>query len=113
MIRRPPRSTPLYSAAASDVYKRQHLLLPASRPLARHVSDDLLGTELGRPDDVDEHDVISPRRGRSDGLVMQSLIRHEVQSYLDVRVGCLEGASHLADVLLGVARLLHDQCPDS
>src|SRR5450759_3839879 len=26
MIRRPPRSTPLYSSAASDVYKRQNLL---------------------------------------------------------------------------------------
>src|SRR5660398_7979 len=26
MIRRPPRSTPLYSSAASDVYKRQYLL---------------------------------------------------------------------------------------
>src|SRR5660398_18089 len=26
MIRRPPRSTPLYSSAASDVYKRQDLL---------------------------------------------------------------------------------------
>src|SRR3546814_1816164 len=25
MIRRPPRSTPLYSSAASDVYKRQHV----------------------------------------------------------------------------------------
>ena len=25
MIRRPPRSTPLYSSAASDVYKRQKL----------------------------------------------------------------------------------------
>ena len=25
MIRRPPRSTPLYSSAASDVYKRQHI----------------------------------------------------------------------------------------
>ena len=24
MIRRPPRSSPLYSSAASDVYKRQH-----------------------------------------------------------------------------------------
>src|SRR5665647_1530860 len=38
MIRRPPRSTPLYSSAASDVYKRQllsrrglyhHVLLPS------------------------------------------------------------------------------------
>ena len=27
MIRRPPRSTPLYSSAASDVYKRQGLIL--------------------------------------------------------------------------------------
>src|SRR5674476_1531347 len=27
MIRRPPRSTPLYSSAASDVYKRQVLSL--------------------------------------------------------------------------------------
>ena len=28
MIRRPPRSTPLYSSAASDVYKRQPLPVP-------------------------------------------------------------------------------------
>src|SRR5660397_256924 len=27
MIRRPPRSTPLYSSAASDVYKRQSLMI--------------------------------------------------------------------------------------
>src|SRR5660398_322897 len=33
MIRRPPRSTPLYSSAASDVYKRQlHELLAAWLP---------------------------------------------------------------------------------
>src|SRR5674476_106578 len=33
MIRRPPRSTPLYSSAASDVYKRQVvLLLHPNRP---------------------------------------------------------------------------------
>src|SRR5660398_101631 len=29
MIRRPPRSTPLYSSAASDVYKRQFVLGPS------------------------------------------------------------------------------------
>ena len=29
MIRRPPRSTPLYSSAASDVYKRQIKFLPS------------------------------------------------------------------------------------
>ena len=32
MIRRPPRSTPLYSSAASDVYKRQMLQLPEAVP---------------------------------------------------------------------------------
>ena len=46
MIRRPPRSTPLYSSAASDVYKRQrHAWGPAVRAhlpdlgLAGHLSD--------------------------------------------------------------------------
>src|SRR5665647_1131940 len=37
MIRRPPRSTPLYSSAASDVYKRQHLLR------GRHLGRDRAG----------------------------------------------------------------------
>ena len=37
MIRRPPRSTPLYSSAASDVYKRQRM---ASRMEARAPSKD-------------------------------------------------------------------------
>src|SRR5665647_504364 len=32
MIRRPPRSTPLYSSAASDVYKRQLLWLLRATP---------------------------------------------------------------------------------
>ena len=35
MIRRPPRSTPLYSSAASDVYKRQ--------PLRRNVTIEDVG----------------------------------------------------------------------
>src|SRR5665647_1412583 len=34
MIRRPPRSTPLYSSAASDVYKRQPLLRVRVRAVA-------------------------------------------------------------------------------
>src|SRR5660397_196999 len=33
MIRRPPRSTPLYSSAASDVYKRQLNNAPTSAPI--------------------------------------------------------------------------------
>ena len=35
MIRRPPRSTPLYSSAASDVYKRQPLYPTSHRTLGR------------------------------------------------------------------------------
>ena len=34
MIRRPPRSTPLYSSAASDVYKRQLLFFSGLGHLA-------------------------------------------------------------------------------
>src|SRR5450759_5995047 len=34
MIRRPPRSTPLYSSAASDVYKRQLFALCGALTLA-------------------------------------------------------------------------------
>src|SRR5450759_67196 len=57
MIRRPPRSTPLYSSAASDVYKRQGLGLAngplerghvqlAQRPLG-HVYVEVLTIRLG------------------------------------------------------------------
>ena len=34
MIRRPPRSTPLYSSAASDVYKRQMIYSLRLRTMA-------------------------------------------------------------------------------
>ena len=37
MIRRPPRSTPLYSSAASDVYKRQVYMLAADAAVAAAV----------------------------------------------------------------------------
>src|SRR5660397_284803 len=51
MIRRPPRSTPLYSSAASDVYKRQspdHSILVLPCGLAFRVSplSRLRGTAL-------------------------------------------------------------------
>src|SRR5660398_228114 len=45
MIRRPPRSTPLYSSAASDVYKRQVkageevVITDRGRPVARIVKE--------------------------------------------------------------------------
>src|SRR5660397_269541 len=54
MMRRPPRSTPLYSSAASDVYKRQVLLQilvlplqPAKLLFLRHQAA-LAGERIGR-----------------------------------------------------------------
>ena len=44
MIRRPPRSTPLYSSAASDVYKRQDITI------ASPYSDLLIEINLGEID---------------------------------------------------------------
>ena len=47
MIRRPPRSTPLYSSAASDVYKRQHcssISFPKHEPCK---AKDLVGQGQG------------------------------------------------------------------
>src|SRR5660397_73494 len=41
MIRRPPRSTPLYSSAASDVYKRQAQVLEQLTLHAGKLVDDL------------------------------------------------------------------------
>ena len=41
MIRRPPRSTPLYSSAASDVYKRQHMRKDDGRAIPSFVDQAL------------------------------------------------------------------------
>ena len=48
MIRRPPRSTPLYSSAASDVYKRQTDNQGSGLGLAivKHLANNLNG-EVG------------------------------------------------------------------
>src|SRR5660398_324287 len=42
MIRRPPRSTPLYSSAASDVYKRQLGLITPRQLRVQYEKHDLL-----------------------------------------------------------------------
>ena len=44
MIRRPPRSTPLYSSAASDVYKRQ---VPADQVESLEGTDGIKVMEKG------------------------------------------------------------------
>src|SRR5660397_259403 len=48
MIRRPPRSTPLYSSAASDVYKRQVEECPGRRAPARKGRPTPLSRRHGR-----------------------------------------------------------------
>src|SRR5660397_271595 len=55
MIRRPPRSTPLYSSAASDVYKRQ----------VHHIADEGYCEERLYPARTTGDDADGP--GRSDG----------------------------------------------
>ena len=49
MIRRPPRSTPLYSSAASDVYKRQAQTRQADGPRSACVAQRLSRGPKGRP----------------------------------------------------------------
>src|SRR5660397_292239 len=59
MIRRPPRSTPLYSSAASDVYKRQVHGNPVglvSGPAPGAVEHDDLRGQVPRPEHRHSHD---------------------------------------------------------
>ena len=64
MIRRPPRSTPLYSSAASDVYKRQKEQLPA------HIAG--LSKEFLRILKTDNYDVIHSHYWISGKVAMQA-----------------------------------------
>jgi hypothetical protein len=43
---------------------------------------------------------------------VERLVGHEGRLHLDLRVGGLEVGGHLADVVLGVGRLLHEQRGD-
>ena len=54
MIRRPPRSTPLYSSAASDVYKRQVVQRDASTTREDETRDDQREDDDDRDDDSDD-----------------------------------------------------------
>ena len=68
MIRRPPRSTPLYSSAASDVYKRQQLLLAAPEnviDLSRHLGSvtEILRDKRTNRSGVLTAPVITPKPG--------------------------------------------------
>src|SRR5660397_152052 len=56
MIRRPPRSTPLYSSAASDVYKRQHRALVAASFPKEHLGGRLRFSGAGGRGEPAVHD---------------------------------------------------------
>src|SRR5674476_423766 len=73
MIRRPPRSTPLYSSAASDVYKRQVTGVVVVDLVFELIAGnrDLLG--------VDNYDVITAVEVR---CVLRLVLAHEAGSNL-------------------------------
>ena len=77
----------------------------------RDVLDEPVLGELGRPDHVDQHAVITRRPGAlgGDDLVVQRLVGHELEIDLDPGVRLLEVGRHVADVVLAVGRLLHEQ----
>ena len=50
MIRRPPRSTPLYSSAASDVYKRQE-------DIREPMDVSVIGCKVNGPGEAKESDI--------------------------------------------------------
>src|SRR5674476_637187 len=73
MIRRPPRSTPLYSSAASDVYKRSRSGrdIPTAAALPRYGSGEVEAVEI--------HDLVP----RGDEVTHELLLR--VVARVDLR----------------------------
>src|SRR5660397_125999 len=63
MIRRPPRSTPLYSSAASDVYKRQEAHDVDRGVLGGQPPDELLPLGVGLSGQRRDRDRIPPVGG--------------------------------------------------
>ena len=87
MIRRPPRSTPLYSSAASDVYKRQlrsdNNLRWGPRDCSQRSSRSAMLTSVALP-----HAAEAPKRARSDSTrAEQSTGRLVVQPTRSSREG--------------------------
>eukprot|EP00826_Nyctotherus_ovalis_P002946 TRINITY_DN10592_c0_g1_i10.p1 TRINITY_DN10592_c0_g1~~TRINITY_DN10592_c0_g1_i10.p1 ORF type:complete len:136 (-),score=66.02 TRINITY_DN10592_c0_g1_i10:92-442(-) len=72
MIRRPPRSTPLYSSAASDVYKRQ--------VSTQSTWDYIMGKEIGKKAPIRlwvKAKFMGFRRGKHEQHERQSLLKLE------------------------------------
>src|SRR5660398_195169 len=66
MIRRPPRSTPLYSSAASDVYKRQVTAIRLVTSMSRALGDERRTAYIEELEDLIES-LTAKRDGLADG----------------------------------------------
>ena len=116
MIRRPPRSTPLYSSAASDVYKRQGCLLsyrpvqiPNHELLVRRTCHPIrsrrmwvpldigdfprrtVGKEPRRCIQVIEVQYIQPRFGAKDDFLVRRTQTHASHRLVDINDGRCQG----------------------
>src|SRR5660398_297572 len=100
MIRRPPRSTPLYSSAASDVYKRQHvniLFAVRGHPVAKDYINRTIIPALCSKAGVPTTDVrgnITSHRARSTIAsqlynAKEPMTLFELQAWLGHRTPCL------------------------
>eukprot|EP00826_Nyctotherus_ovalis_P059724 TRINITY_DN8332_c0_g1_i9.p1 TRINITY_DN8332_c0_g1~~TRINITY_DN8332_c0_g1_i9.p1 ORF type:complete len:113 (+),score=23.30 TRINITY_DN8332_c0_g1_i9:25-339(+) len=103
MIRRPPRSTPLYSSAASDVYKRQ-LLSRLSRllPLIAEAFDEVAYSAANYISCFDKS-ILGLLGNRPDRLVFRnlvSLLRNVLKRYLPLAVNVSSRLLHFRLLLL-------------
>src|SRR5660398_30615 len=85
MIRRPPRSTPLYSPAASDVYKRQ--LPRLRRPVHLRLPPRETDRARGRPERGDHADAKGARRDPDRGRADDGAVPQEDDGQLRLRRG--------------------------
>src|SRR5660397_161537 len=109
MIRRPPRSTPLYSSAASDVYKRQepvedhHIIHPVQELRLEgglhglhhprsHIFLGEVGVQNPLTADVAGHDdhSVPEADGATVAVCQPSLIKNLQQDIEHVRMGLLD-----------------------
>src|SRR5450759_2787539 len=98
MIRRPPRSTPLYSSAASDVYKRQVLRYGTASLMARreHLHDaGIAGDDSG----LVAQDVELARGVPREAEDRDARIHHEIAD----TVGHVGRGAHVEEATLGLA----------
>src|SRR5674476_770545 len=99
MRRRPPRSTPLYSSAASDVYKRQasgHRRRAVSLPRPEAVSQDLQLIGLAPERSLQVADALAQLDELGPLLLARQALRAALQQLLAPRIEQVLGDLMLA-----------------